>query len=92
MIFSSNFSFCLLSSFSLSLKTREKWSQEGNKTTNITGLEAGTSQAFVVRTVLQVEVPVSHVLSLLHVEQVLALHGLFQQGPVLQHQRLDLVQ
>ena len=25
-------------------------------------------------------------------EQVFALHGLFQQGPVLQHQGLDLVQ
>ena len=33
-----------------------------------------------------------HVLSLFYVEQVFALHGLFQQGPVLQHQGLDLVQ
>lgn len=34
----------------------------------------------------------SHVLSLLHVEQVLALHRLLQQRSVLQHQRLDLAQ
>lgn len=34
----------------------------------------------------------SHVLSLLHVEQVLALHRLLQQRSVLQHQRLNLAQ
>ena len=34
----------------------------------------------------------SHVLPLLHVEQVLALHGLLQQGAVLQHQALDLAE
>ena len=34
----------------------------------------------------------SHVLSLLHVEQILALHGLLQQGAVLQHQALDLTE
>ncbi len=34
----------------------------------------------------------THVLSLLDVEQVFALHGLFQQGPVLQHEGLDLIQ
>ena len=33
-----------------------------------------------------------HVLSLLYVEQVLALHGLLQQGAILQHQSLDLIQ
>lgn len=32
-----------------------------------------------------------HVLSLLHVEKVFALHGLLQQRAILQHQRLDLV-
>lgn len=31
-------------------------------------------------------------MSLLHVEQVLALHGLLQQRSILQHQSLDLVQ
>lgn len=34
----------------------------------------------------------SHVLPLLHVEQVLALHRLLQQRSVLQHQGLDLAQ
>lgn len=33
-----------------------------------------------------------HVLPLLDVEQVFALHGLLQQGPVLQHEGLDLIQ
>ena len=33
-----------------------------------------------------------HVLSLLYMEQVLALHGLLQEGAILQHQSLDLVQ
>lgn len=33
-----------------------------------------------------------HVLSLLDMEEVFALHGLLQQGSVLQHQGLDLVQ
>lgn len=31
-----------------------------------------------------------HVLSLLDVKQILALHGLLQQASVLQHQRVDL--
>lgn len=33
-----------------------------------------------------------HVLSLLYMEQVLALHGLLQQRAILQHQSLDLIQ
>lgn len=34
----------------------------------------------------------SHILSLLHVKQIFALHRLLQQGSVLQHQGLDLAQ
>lgn len=33
-----------------------------------------------------------HVLSLFNVKQILALHSLLQQGSVLQHQGLDLVE
>ena len=33
-----------------------------------------------------------HVLPLLHMEEVFALHGLLKQSSVLQHQGLDLVQ
>lgn len=33
-----------------------------------------------------------HILSLFNVKQILALHSLLQQGPVLQHQCLDLAE
>lgn len=88
MIFSSSFSFCLLSSFSLSLLSVNQ-SYYHKVLINVTNESAVTEKLWPFK---RNNLRFLHVLSLLYMEQILAFHCLLQQSAILQHQSLNLVQ